>query len=185
MINRSITVAALLKLLADGQAKWRSGQQRQTDEDGFGSKHDFSTPSPLKTHKTLCSSEAIPDPAGAGGAFSRDTQRARRKFVPSIRLGHRARKDEPAAVKCHAARGGCGGGRPGPCRGALTQLDMPDGERQNSFEKFENSYAIGRVYYCTDHKFEVKGHDVYGLDLPLVVQEKLFYSNAVTWYAGI
>jgi len=66
-----------------------------------------------------------------------------------------------------------------------SQLDMSDGDRQKSFERFRESYEIGREYYCTDRKFVVKGRDVHGIDLPVEVQEKLFYNNALTWYPGI
>jgi predicted TIM-barrel fold metal-dependent hydrolase len=65
-----------------------------------------------------------------------------------------------------------------------SQLAMSDQDRQKSFERFRGSYEIGREYYCTDRKFVVKGHSVHGLNLPVEVQEKLFYNNAQEWYPG-
>ena len=60
----------------------------------------------------------------------------------------------------------------------LSQLDMSGGDRQKSLERFRGSYEIGREYYCTDRKFVVKGHDVHGLNLPIEVQEKLYYGES-------
>ncbi|MBN1875566.1 MAG: amidohydrolase family protein [Anaerolineae bacterium] len=62
---------------------------------------------------------------------------------------------------------------------------LPDKAREQRIAEFAASYQTSFAYYETDQMLTIRGREVQGLGLPEKVLEKIYWTNAHTWYPGV
>jgi predicted TIM-barrel fold metal-dependent hydrolase len=67
-----------------------------------------------------------------------------------------------------------------------TDLDVnPDADVQESVGRWKETYANDWRFFATDETFQVEGHTVHGIKLPMDVLKKIYRTNAEHWIKGL
>jgi predicted TIM-barrel fold metal-dependent hydrolase len=67
-----------------------------------------------------------------------------------------------------------------------TDLDVnPDADMQKSVKEWKETYANDWRFFATDETFQVEGHTVHGIKLPMDVLKKIYRTNAEHWIKGL
>jgi predicted TIM-barrel fold metal-dependent hydrolase len=67
-----------------------------------------------------------------------------------------------------------------------TDLDVnPDADMQKSVKEWKETYVHDWKFFATDETFQVEGHTVRGVKLPMDVLKKIYRTNSEYWIKGL